>query len=462
MAAKTDSKPIAINKTSVDEQKPGDRDAFIWDSAVPGFGLKTTPSGRKTYIFQYRIAAPGEAEKTTPRRVTIGRHGPLTPDQARKRAKELAALVTQGIDPRQQELDKKAEAERQRVERIEQERRAHELEFGRIADQWLVDYEITPKPRGGKRSASSVRLARTVVEVHLRPSLAGKPLPAIGRDDLEPIIDSIPVANVAMRRAVHVYASVFWGWAIHKRYAESNPLASMRKPPVPQSRDRALKDWELLAVWSAAESLVAPFDAFMRLLVLTGQRRSEVAGMAWAELDRATTTWTIPKERAKNDRHHIVPLSAPVIAELDRLALKVHGGKCPDNSPVWPASGLVLTTTGKTPISGLSKAKRALDAAIDKARKADGTDPLQPWRFHDIRRTVATGLQRLGVRFEVTEAVLNHISGSKGGIAGIYQRHEWADEKRSALDAWARHVAAISKPVDNGNVVRFEAAKGAT
>jgi integrase len=458
MAGKTGNKPTAINKTTVDEQKPRDRDAFIWDSSVPGFGLKTTPSGRKTYIFQYRIAVPGEAEKTTPRRVTIGKHGPLTPDQARKRAKELAALVTQGIDPRQQELDKKADAERQRAERIEQERRATDLEFGRIADLWLADYETTPKPNGGKRSPSSVRLARTVVEVHLRPALAGKPLPAIGRDDLETIIDDVPAANGAMRRAVHVYASVLWGWAIHKRYAENNPLASMRKPPAPQSRDRTLKDWELLAVWNAAESLAAPFDTFMRFLVLTGQRRSEVAGMAWAELDRAAATWTISKERAKNNRPHIVPLSAPVVAELDRLALKAHGGKWPDDGPLWPASGLVLTTTGKTPISGLSKAKRALDAEIDMTRKADGADPLQPWRFHDIRRTVATGLQRLGVRFEVTEAVLNHISGSKGGVAGIYQRHEWANEKRAALDAWARHMQAVVDGTEANNVISINSA----
>ena len=440
----------AINKTTVDQAKPGERDAFIWDIALPGFGLKVTPAGGKIYVYQYRLAHPGEAASTTARRYTIGKHGPLTPDQARRRAKDLAALVTQGIDPRQQELDAKAHMERQRAEKAEQERRATDLEFGRIADLWLSDYETTPKPTGGKRSASSVRLARTVIECHLRPSLAGKPLPDIGRDELEAAIDAISAANQAMRRTVHVYAAVLWGWAIRKRYATENPLAAMQKPAAPEARDHTLKDAELLSVWTAATDLASPFDAFIRILILTGQRRAEVAGMAWTELDRDSATWTIPKGRAKNDRAHIVPLAPPVVAELDRLALKALGGQWPEDSPAWPANGHVLTTTGTTPISGISKAKRALDDAIAKGRKEAGHEPIVPWRLHDLRRTMATGLQKLGVRFEVTEAVLNHVSGAKSGVAGVYQQHDWRDEKRAALQAWAKRVVGLGrKPASN-------------
>lgn len=439
-----------INKSTVDQAKPGERDAFIWDSDIPGFGLKVTPAGGKVYVFQYRIAAPGEAARTTAKRYTIGKHGSLTPDQARKRAKELAALVTQGIDPRQREIDAQADVERQRAAEAEHKRRQTDLEFGRIADLWLADYETTPKPRGGKRSPASVRLARTVVDVHLRPNLAGKPMPDIGRDELEAIIDAIPAVNQAMRRTVHVYGSVLWGWAVRRRHATENPLLAMEKPAAPEARDRALKDPDLLTVWNAAASLPAPFDAFVRLLILTGQRRGEVAGMMWPELDRDSATWTIPKGRAKNDRAHIVPLAPAVVAELDRLALTALGGKWPGKGPVWPVSGHVLTTTGKTPISGLSKAKRALDAAIDKARKEEGREPLEPWRLHDLRRTMATGLQRLKVRFEVTEAVLNHVSGAKGGVAGVYQTYDWSEEKRTALTAWAGHVSGLGrKPKSN-------------
>lgn len=428
-----------INKTTVDRAQAGERDWFIWDQGLPGFGLKVTPAGGKVYVYQYRVAPPGEAAKTTPRRYTIGKHGPLTPDEARKRAKELAALVTQGIDPRQQELDAKAASERQKAEQAEKERRATDLEFGRIADLWLDHYEHEK----GRRPAS-VRQARLVVDNHLRPALAGKPMPEIGRDELEPIIDELPAAKKAMRRAVHVYAAVLWGWAVRRRHAMTNPLLDMEKPAAPEARDRCLEDAELLDVWTAAASLAVPFDSFVRLLILTGQRRSEVAGMAWGELDRAAATWTIPAGRAKNKAAHIVPLSAPVVEELDRLALKALGNKW-SNGPTWPDSGLVLTTTGKTPISGISKAKASLDGAVSKARAKDEKEPLAPWRLHDLRRTMATGLQKLGVRFEVTEAVLNHISGARSGVAGVYQRHEWGPEKRAALDAWAQHVVALGK-----------------
>jgi integrase len=176
------------------------------------------------------------------------------------------------------------------------------------------------------------------------------------------------------------------------------------------------------------------------LLVLTGQRRSEVAGMKWDELDRTAATWTIPAARAKNGKVHIVPLPETALQLLDERA----GGQG------WPSVGHVLTTTGRTPVSGISKAKAALDDLVVTGSAL----PMAPWRLHDIRRTVATGLQRLGVRFEVTEAVLNHVSGSKGGVAGIYQRHDWAEEKRAALEAWATHVERLLTGADGNNVLR--------
>jgi integrase len=177
---------------------------------------------------------------------------------------------------------------------------------------------------------------------------------------------------------------------------------------------------------------------------MTGQRKSEVAGMAWSELDRSSAIWTIPAERAKNKNPHLVPLSAPVTAELDVLA----------DGQQWPKTGYVLTTTGRTPISGFSKAKLMLDQKITDVGEGAA---LPPWRVHDLRRTAATGLQRLGVRFEVTEAVLNHVSGAKGGIAGVYQRHDWALEKRLALEAWAGHVDRLLTGKIDTNVVRMEA-----
>jgi integrase len=232
----------------------------------------------------------------------------------------------------------------------------------------------------------------------------------------------------------------------------------MAKPAAPEARDRVLKDEDLLAVWKASEALKRPFGSFYRLLILTGQRRDEVAGMRWSELDRQSATWTIPADRAKNGKVHIVPLPAGVIAELDTLVTATHVTACAKalDDTSWPKAGYVLTTTGRKPISGFSKAKAALDAAIIKGCEGE---PLDDWRVHDLRRTVATGLQRMGVRFEVTEAVLNHVSGAKGGVAGIYQRHDWKDEKKAALSAWAAYVSKLVEDASRmGDGVNGEAA----
>lgn len=451
----------SITKRTVDAAKPATKDHFLWDDDISGFGLKVTPAGGKIYVYQYRIARPGQAERTPAKRYTIGKHGNLTPDEARKRAKELAALVERGINPRQQELDEiaaKDEAERLAQERARIE---GELAFKNVAALWLDHYE---NEKG--RRPSSVSLAKLVVNRYLKPALDEKPMPHIGRADIQPIIDAIPVRRKGIRRAVFAYASVLFGWAAKRGDIASNPLTEMVKPEAPKGRDRVLTDDELAEVWKASEKLGAPFGPFFRLLILTGQRRSEVAAMNWAELDRASLSWMIPADRAKNGVAHIVPVSGAAVSELDALAAAARDGDDADTKvESWPKAGFVLTTTGRTPISGLTKAKNALDTAITKARRGDETDSEAPdeeaaageampaWRIHDLRRTLATGFQRLGIRFEVTEAVLNHVSGAKGGIAGIYQRHDWKEEKRSALEAWAAHIGNLLKPADDGNIV---------
>ena len=437
-----------ITKRTVDAAKPTDRDVFIWDDEVSGFGLKVTPAGGKVYVFQYRIARPGEAARTPAKRYTIGKHGALTPDQARKSAKGLAAMVTDGIDPRQRELDEYAARDEAARLAIEKARLDGDLAFEKVAALWLDHYENEKD-----RRPSSVRMAKLVVNKHLQPILAGKPMPQIGRADIQPVFDAIPVKQRGMRRAVFAYASVLFGW-VHKRGdITENPLSGMTKPEAPKARDRVLSDDELAAVWKATAKLGEPFGPFFRLLILTGQRRTEVAEMVWGELDRSTSTWTIPAERAKNGVAHIVPLSGSAVDELDRLSAKAAPKLTADQ---WPKAGFVLTTTKRSPISGMTKAKRALDALVTEARD---DEPLTGWRVHDIRRTFATGLQRLGIRFEVTEAILNHISGAKGGVAGIYQRHDWRAEKRSALDAWAAHIAALVKPSATDNVVSLDMGK---
>jgi integrase len=207
-----------------------------------------------------------------------------------------------------------------------------------------------------------------------------------------------------------------------------------------------LSDDEIGEIWRAAGKVAAPYGAIVRLLILTGQRRGEVAGMNRGELADDLATWTMPGERTKNGAPHMVPLSAPA-RDLLRALLPEDGDARREIEGRRTKGMLALPGALGTPFAGWSKAKAALDKAVADARAAvanAGTSPtpVVPWNVHDLRRTVATGLQRLGVRLEVTEAVLNHISGSRGGIAGVYQRHDWAGEKRVALDAWAAHVLA--------------------
>lgn len=416
---------IKISKVSVDAVEPAFRDEIYWDDRLPGFGLKVTPTGSKVYLYRYRIARPGRAAQTAPRKYTIGRHGELTPDQARKRAQELAALVASGIDPREQEIAAfaaKDEADRRLAEQVRLET---DLAFGRVADLWLDHYE---HEKG--RRPSSVNMAEMVVRRHLKPALGSKPMPYIDHFDLQSVLDAIPVPQRATRRNVFAYASILFGWAAKRRYIENNPLLSMEKPGAPMARDRVLYDGELSVIWRASNEMATPWGPFYRLLILTGQRKSEVAGMVWAELDRKSGVWTIPADRAKNKKVHLVPLTPAAINVLDELA----------DGDAWPNSGFVLTTNGRSSISGFSKAKRVLDDRVTAFLNGRG---LPDWRVHDIRRTVATGMQRLGVRFEVTEAILNHVSGAKGGVAGVYQRHDWAMEKASALAAWADHVGTL-------------------
>jgi integrase len=195
------------------------------------------------------------------------------------------------------------------------------------------------------------------------------------------------------------------------------------------SRERVLTDEELGLAWRASLQLGYPFGPIIRMLMITGQRREEVTALEWAELHRTDAEWLMPGSRAKNGRAHTVPLSALALAELDNI-----GGQD------WPRTGLVFTTTGRSRVSGHSRAKVRLDRQM--ALLAPGVD-VQPWRLHDLRRTLATGLQKLGVRFEVTEAVLNHVSGARSGVAGVYQRHTWTMEKRAALDDWSAHVSSL-------------------
>jgi integrase len=235
-------------------------------------------------------------------------------------------------------------------------------------------------------------------------------------------------------------------WAVGRGIISASPCDGVSAPSSERgrARERVLSDDEIRIVWKAADSIGWPFGPIVRLLILTGARRDEVAQMEWRELDLERALWTLPASRSKNRREHTIPLSDMAIDVLRSL-------------PRIERSGFVFTTNGRTPVSGFSKAKPALDHAMAELA-GEGASPIPAWVLHDLRRTAATNLQKLGVRLEVTEAVLNHVSGSRSGIVGVYQKHDYASEKRQALDAWARRIEAIVS-AEASNVVELAKAR---
>jgi integrase len=212
-------------------------------------------------------------------------------------------------------------------------------------------------------------------------------------------------------------------WAVARDILQSSPCAGVKPPAAERARDRVLSDDELRLVWQAADKMGGTFGPLVKLLALTGQRRDEVAGLRHGELDLDARLWTLPPARTKNNQPHEVPLSAAALAVLESV-------------PRVAGSPFVFTTNGgASPASGYSKGKRRLDALLPP--------DMPPWRLHDLRRTCASGMARLGINLPVIEKVLNHSSGSFAGIVGVYQKHSFADEKCAALEAWGRHVESL-------------------
>lgn len=427
------SRTARIGKRVVDEAKASeDGDLFIRDADLKGFGLRVTPKGGKSYFLEFRMGGRGTAKG----RVVIGKHGsPWTPDAARRKAEELLRGVKDGVNP--------AVAKRQRNVA------AVDLAFQRYAPAFIDGY-------AKKHQKRSWEQAERTLALNVTPVLKDRPLPDINRREIMGILESIASTRPATARYAHATLRKLFRWAVDRGDIALSPMADMKAPASVETRDRVLSDEELVACWQAAEAAGTPFGPIVQLLIATGQRREEVVAMDWSEVKIQEASWVIPAERAKNGVAHIVPLNGQALTVLDRLGAQSR------------RRGLVFATTGKGkgPVSGISKFKRRLDddiltrlksAAAEAGLSADEVS-LPLWRLHDIRRTVATGFQKLGIRFEVTEAVLNHVSGAKSGISGVYQRYGWDAEKTVALAAWGRRLDELNTVVLGGsNIVPLKA-----
>jgi integrase len=255
----------------------------------------------------------------------------------------------------------------------------------------------------------------------------------IGRVDIVRLLDGIAdrapiVANRTRTRLLR-----FFGWCVERGILDQSPMAGVRRPVKEESRDRVLSDPELAEIWQATGGLGFPNGAYFRLLILTGQRRAEVATMRWADVSFDEELWTLPKGSTKANRQHFVPL-APTTLELLQTI------------PRFTGPYILTTSGGAKPISGYSKAKRRIDAAIIAARREAGCQaPMFEWRVHDLRRTMATTLAGLSVPPHVLGALLSHSPGRTMGITAVYNRFRYADECRRALEAWEQHVLNLGR-----------------
>jgi integrase len=402
----------ALTAASVERFKPNPKQRReIPDGLLTGLYLIVQPSGAKSWAVRYRHGGK-------PRKHTLGGYPALELADAREEARKALRQVQKGDDPAQEK------------------RRAAESDdtFGGLARKFIERHQ-KPKNRSWKETARLLGL----VPDKTRPGTADDPktfiavkgglvarwgyrkLGDIRRADIIAVLDDIVDrgAPIAANRTLAALRTLF-NWSIPRTKIETSPCVGVKPPAAETERDRVLTDDELKALWKAAGELGWPFGDIVRLLILTGQRRDEVGEMEWSELALEQRLWTLPRGRVKNDNGHEVPLSAPAIEVIEKLP-RVKG--CP----------FVFSTTGETPVSGWGKGKDRLDEAA-------GFDD---WRLHDLRRTVASGMARLGIALPVIEKVLNHSSGSFRGIVGVYQRHSFADEKRTALEAWGRFVEQL-------------------
>ena len=411
----------------------------IWDTEVSNFGVRVTDAGKISFIVMRRIG-PGGA----PVRRVVAEHrcgaeytdGLLT--RAREDAREMLREMAKGVDPK---AKAEAEADRQKAEAAradaaKAERAANSFEA--VAEDFIKRHVLAsekgrPKLKSGPEVAATIR--REIV-----PKWRGRLITEIARRDVVKLLESVvDDGRASVAHHLLAYLSKLYNWAIARdTYGlQSSPITrGMAKDIIgaKKPRQRVLSNPEIVEVWQAAASLAKPFDSFVRMLLVTGQRLREVANARWSEIDLDAKLWTIPAARMKGDAAHEVPLSPLAVDLLSALA-KPEQRKA--------SAYLFSTTGGNAPISGFSKAKASLDKLIAEARiEADlAAEPIAPFVFHDLRRTMRTALSGLPIPDMVAELVIAH---AKPGLHKVYDQHAYRDEKRRALNLWVRSCSRSS------------------
>jgi integrase len=431
-------------------QPPAEGRVEYWDSLLPGFGIRIAAAlqpGRdplKTWQVMYRVNGRQVREKLG----TI-RSVPKV-EQARDLARARIQKAREGIDP-VEERRHEQEAETQRAKR--EERRQRETLSAAI-DRYLIEcrgrWRKSKMPMRPKYFAET----RRSLEVDVKPILGDRPIREIIRVDVRALLDGI-VEKSSPSQANHVlaYLRAMLTWAVSDQLIDTSPADKLETPAPAVERDRVLDDDEIRLFWHACETIGWSFGPLLQLLLLTATRRGEIAEATRNEFDLAAGIWTLPRERVKNDKE--------IVTALSPLAREIIGGL-----PEIGDKGLLFTTTGQTPVSGFGRPMAKLAAAMLAQRQAeliaDGNAKeaadaaLEHFIIHDLRRSAASGMAKLGIAPHVVDRILNHTSGTIRGVARIYNRHAYGDERKAALEAWSGHVESLVRPVPS-NVVPLAA-----
>jgi integrase len=391
----------------------GKTDAIYFDDELRGFGLRLRAGGKRVWVVQYRIGLKQ-------RRATLGDVHKLDADAARKQAKDRLAKVTLGGDPQRD----KAEARAKATETLETA---------------IENYLAYKKPTLRERSYKGVE--RYLTQTYWK-TLHELPIHEIKRGDVAAQLTQISTKHgTTVAVQARVALSGLFAWAMGEGFAiEANPVIGTNKPPEPESRDRVLSDGELAEVWKACAD--DDYGRIVKLLVLTGARREEIGGLRWQEINIERAVLNLPADRTKNGLPHTIPLSPLALSIVGAVARRdgrdhVFGDGPRRGGDV--ARGFQGWARAKTAVD-----RRILDARLKGAAKSKGAvQPMAPWRVHDLRRSCATGMADLGVLPHVIEATLNHITGHKAGVAGIYNHARYDGEMRAALVLWADHVNSL-------------------
>jgi integrase len=391
---------------------PKDERVDYADGIVPGLVLRVTDRGHKSFALRARYPL----QPKNPTRRAIGDYGVVSLEQARQKAREWLELIHKGIDPKVDEERRKAT-----------ERRLQVNTFAAVASDFLDQHAV--------KLAKSVEVERIMKGEFVKP-WAARPITEIEKIEVSKAILAI-VKRGAPYQARNSFAILrkMFNWAIGQGLygIETSPLERLSVNELcgkSEARDRILTDAELRAVWMAAGEMGYPYGPVFRMLILTGQRETQVSELAWSEVDFDKALWTLTPERMKQDSAHLVPL-APMVVELLR------------SLPHWTGGDHVFTTTGgRKPINGFSKAKVRID-------KLSG---VTNWIIHDLRRTMRTHLSALPVQEMVRELVIAH---AKKGLHKVYDQHAYQDEKRRCLELWEARLLPIVDPPTGKNVIRL-------